>query len=179
MPNETNDQMATTQDPSTSTQSVDSAAIQEENRPAGGSRTYTQEEVDRTVKGRIDKQNEKHRAEMEKAERAAQEATERAEAAEKKAAEMEAEKARSALVSKAAANAGVSADVLARMVGDTEEEIAANAAILSEAIPKAAFPNVEDNGNQPAATVTKDDIRNIKNPKEQLRAIRENPGLFK
>lgn len=178
MPDGTIDQTASTQEPPASTQPVDSAASQVENQPAGGSRTYTQEEVDRTVKGRIDKQNEKHRAEMEKAEKAAQEATERAEAAEKKAAEMEAEKARAALVSKAAVDAGVSADVLARMVGDTEEEIAANAAVLAEAIPKAAFPSVTDNGNQSAATVTKDDIRNIKNPKEQLRAIRENPGLF-
>lgn len=178
MPDATNDAQTTAQEPVASAQTVDSAANQVENQPAGGSRTYTQEEVDRTVKGRIDKQNEKHRAELEKAEKAAQEAAQRAEEAEKKVAEMEAAKTRSDLVAKAAAEAGVSADVLARMAGDTEEEIAANAAVLSEAIPKAAFPNVSDNGNQSAATVTKEDIKSIKNPKEQLRAIRENPELF-
>lgn len=178
MPNETIDAQQAPQEPPASPQQVDSSATQVENQPAGGSRTYTQEEVDRTVKGRIDKQNEKHRAELERAEKEAQEAAQRAETAERRVAEMEAQKMRSDLVTKAASEAGVSADVLARMTGDTEEEIAANAAILAEAIPKAAFPSVSDNGNQPAATVTKEDIKSIKDPKAQLRAIRENPELF-
>lgn len=147
-------------------------------QPAGGSRTFTQEEVDRTVKGRIDKQNEKHRAEMEKAEKAAQEAAKRAEEAETRLAQMEAERARSELISKVASEAGVNAEVLSRMAGETEEEVKANAEILSEAIPKAAFPDITDNGNQSAPIVTKADIDGIKNPVERLKAIQQNADLF-
>ena len=174
----TNGAQPAQQEPAAPAQTVDSAA-QEESQPAGGSRTYTQEEVDRTVKGRIDRQSVKHRAELEVAQKAAQDAQQRAEAAEKKAAEMEAAQARAALVAKAAAEAGVSAEVLARMTGDTEEDVAANAALLAEAIPKAAYPSVKDQGNQPASTVTKADIEGIKDPRAQLRAIRENRDLFK
>lgn len=160
-------------------QAADPAADQTQGQPEGGARTYTQEEVDRTVKGRIDRQSAKHRAELERAQKAAQEAVQRAEAAEAKAAEMEAAQTRAALVSKAAAEAGVSAEVLARMAGDTEEEVSANAAILAGAIPKAAYPSVPDRGSQPASAMTKADIEGIKDPRAQLRAIRENRDLFK
>lgn len=184
MPNEVKSgagvtEIPTSQGTTASAQMVDSAANQVESQPAGGSRTYTQEEVDRTVKARIDKQNEKHRAELEKFSKAAKEAEARADAAEKEAAGLKADQARNAEVAKAAAAAGVSADILGRMSGDTVEEIAANAAILAAAIPKAAYPSIPDKGGQSAASITKADIDKIKDPRAQLRAIRENPELFK
>ncbi len=168
------------QDPVTSTQPGDSAATQQvENQPAGGSRTYTQEEVDRIVKGRIDKQNQKHRAELEKVQKTAQDAEEHAAAAAKDAADLKAMQARQASVASAAAKHGVNADILARMAGTTDEEIEANAALLAEAMPKAAYPSIADNGNQPTSTLSKDDIKKVKNPTEQHRLIKENIDLFK
>lgn len=176
MPNATTGEAA--QQPQDPQQPVDSAAQSPENPPAGGARMYTQEELDSTVKARIDKQNAKHRAELGRAAKEAQESAARAEAAEKKAADMEATQARSAVIAKAAADAHVSADVLARMTGETEEEIVANAALLAESIPKTVYPDVPDKGNQPAVTITKSDIDNIKDPVAQLHAIRDNKELF-
>lgn len=50
-------------------QQADTAANQAEanaeNRPAGGSRTYTEAEVDARIKSRIDKQNARHAEELE------------------------------------------------------------------------------------------------------------------
>lgn len=156
-----------------------------ENQPAGGSRTYTQAEVkaevDKTVKARIDKQRKKHDAEIEALTASEQAALARAEEAEAKVKAFEESSARSALVASIAKEKNVDQDLLSKMTGTTEEEIAANADIIAAAIPKATYPDVPDKGGSgdSAASITKDAILAIKDPKERVRAIAANQHLFK
>ena len=115
------------QDPAgDATQPADTGA--NENQPAGGSRTYTQAEVqaevDKTVKARIDKQRKKHDAEIEALTASEQAALARAEEAEAKVKAFEESSARSALVASIAKEKNVDQDLLSRMTGSTEEEIA-------------------------------------------------------
>jgi len=62
-------------------------------------------------------------------------------------------------VLRAASEAGVDAAVLARMTGDTPEEIAANASMLAESIKASqAYPAVVDNGSRKPQPMTLSDI---------------------
>lgn len=85
-------------------------------------------------------------------------------------------------VIKAAAEAGVSADVLGRMKGETAEEIAENARILAESMPARPadpYPDIPDGGRRAAVPkVTADQIREIRDPRERIRARAEHPELF-
>ena len=68
-------------------------------------------------------------------------------------------------VLKAASQAGVDANLLAKMQGDTPDEIAQNAQMLADGIRAAqAYPVVEDKGNQKAGPMTLDDIDAIQLP---------------
>ena len=68
-------------------------------------------------------------------------------------------------VLKAASQAGVDASLLAKMQGDTPDEIAQNAQMLADGIRAAqAYPVVEDKGNQKQPPMTLDDIDAIQLP---------------
>lgn len=104
------------------------------------------------------------------------EAVKRAEQAEAKAAQLEATAARERAINAIAAETGVSAAVLGRMAGDTEEEIRANAQVVRSAIP--VYPTVQETGRGNAPSVTKESILNIENPRERLKALTEHVDLF-
>lgn len=116
----------------------------------------------------------------------ADDAKARAEAAEAKLAEMEGAAAelaqlkaaneRRANVDAIAAEIGVSAAVLARMQGDTAEEIRANAQFLQSTVP--IYPAVPQGGTPAAPTVTRESILAIENERERLQAIQDNIDLF-
>lgn len=164
-------------------QQVDSSAQQQENPPAGGSRTYTQDElnaaVDKAVKERIDKQNAKHGRELsardaENASLAEQVAdlTGRLDA-------YEAAKVRSGLIKAVSQEAGVDAELLEKMAGDDEEVIRANAELLKAkvaSVPK--NPAVVDAGAGPGQMLTADQISEIKDPVERIRARAANKELY-
>ena len=77
-------------------------------------------------------------------------------------------------VLKAAAEANVDANLLAKMTGDTPEEIAQNAQMLADGIKAAQpYPIVEDKGNQKAAAMTLDDIDAIQDEAQRRRAYAE------
>lgn len=74
-------------------------------------------------------------------------------------------------VLKAASQAGVDANLLAKMQGDTPEEIAQNAQMLAEGIRAAQpYPVVEDKGNQKVGPITLDDIDAIKDDRQRRQA---------
>lgn len=104
------------------------------------------------------------------------EAVKRAEQAEAKAAQLEAAAARERAVNAIAAETGVSAAVLGRMQGETEDEIRANAQVVRSTMP--VYPTTRETGNGNAPVVTKESILSIKNERERLKAIQENDDLF-
>ena len=117
----------------TATQAVDAAKVQQtadaagnnaQSLPAGGSRTFTEQELDQRIKARIDKQNAKHAAEMEGIRSELEQL--RAEKAKSDGLVEELRKRadRDALVAKVTAATGIDAGALA---GDTEEELMAAA----------------------------------------------------
>ena len=74
-------------------------------------------------------------------------------------------------VLKAASAANVDAQLLARMQGDTPEEIAQNAQLLAEGIKAAqAYPVVIDNGSQKPGPMTLDDIDAIQDEAQRRKA---------
>lgn len=96
-------------------------------------------------------------------------------------AELEAKLARTGIVADVAREKCVDAGLLARMAGDTAEEIADNADALLAFVrgQESAFPDVPDAGGAAGTgTVTREDIESIKDPVERVRARRDNIGLF-
>lgn len=104
------------------------------------------------------------------------EAVKRAEQAEAKAAQLEASAARERAINAIAAETGVSAAVLGRMTGETEEEIRANAQVVRSTMP--VYPTVQETGRGNAPTVTRESILQIENERERLKAIAEHADLF-
>ena len=74
-------------------------------------------------------------------------------------------------VLKAASAANVDANLLAKMQGETPEEISQNAQMLAESFKAAqAYPTVVDNGSQKPAPMTLDDIDSIKDEAQRRQA---------
>lgn len=106
----------------------------------------------------------------------------KAEAAEAKAEadRLRAEKSRAEAVRAAAGAAGVDADLLSLMAGDSPEEIEANAQVLKakiSALP--VYPSVPDNGAHAPAPVTREEVMAIRDRSERIAAIAKNQNLFK
>ena len=97
------------------------------------------------------------------------ELAEKAERAEKALAAMKAEREREQAVADVAKKAGVPAEVLKLMRGDTADELKS----LS------LYPEVSDGGAQRAQPVTKESISAIKDRAERVRARAENASLYK
>ena len=77
-------------------------------------------------------------------------------------------------VLKAATAANVDANLLAKMTGETPEEIAQNAQMLADSIKAAqAYPVVEDRGNQKQGPLTLEDIDAIKDEAQRRKAYAE------
>lgn len=77
-------------------------------------------------------------------------------------------------VLKAASAANVDAALLAKMTGDTPEEIAQNAQMLADGIRAAqAYPVVEDKGNQKQGPMTLEDIDAIQDEAQRRKAYAE------
>lgn len=183
MPNETTPSEVTTEQ-----------GGQSENTPAGFSPIDSQKELDKIIGERLnraekkwmkdhqeifdkaksfDEIEEKNKSDLEKA-------NDRATKAEQELAELKAIREHELLVSEVARSKGVDLELLSKMVGDTREEIEANADTLIEhfsAMPK--FPDVNDNGGHGAPAVTKESILAIKNPNERFEAIKQNANLFR
>ena len=77
-------------------------------------------------------------------------------------------------VLKAAATANVDPALLAKMTGDTPEEIAANASMLAESIKASqAYPPTVDNGSQRQRPMTLSDIDSIEDGAQRRAAYAE------
>ncbi len=164
-------------------QQVDTAAQQNENQPAGGSRTYTQDEldaaIDKAVKARIDKQNTKHSREMSAKDDELASVSKQVSDLQGRIDAYEAAEARTKIIQAVAKETGVDAELLERMAGDDEDAIRTNAGILKakmDKIPK--NPAVVDNGSNPKPKLSKEQILEMKNPSDRVRAIAENRGVF-
>lgn len=103
-------------------------------------------------------------------------ATQRAEEAEAKVAKLEADAARQRAVDAVAAETGIPATLLARMNGDTEEEIRSNAEVVRSTMP--VYPTVQETGHAGAPQISKEQILSIQNERERLKAIAEHADLF-
>lgn len=149
-----------------------------ENPPAGGSRTYTEEELDAVVKRRIDKQNAKHAEKMgELEQRLAEEEASNQEMAEKIAV-YEKKEQRHAAVEKVATETGLAPAQIKLLSGDTEEELLAAANAFKAASPN-PYPVIKGDGGDPTPpAVTKESIYAIKNREERVRAMATHPELF-
>lgn len=150
-------------------QPVDSAASSE-NRPAGGSQTYTKAEmdaaVDKAVKARIDKQSAKHAQELSAKEDELARVAEQVSVLQGRVDAYEAAEARAKAVQAAAASTGVPAEQVALLSGSTEEELTEAAKALMAAAPATSrYPVVAEGANGGKA-VTKEDILAIKDKGE-------------
>ena len=102
-------------------------------------------------------------------------AKERAEKAESESKKLKAEIERRQIIEQVASDTGVSTSVLSRMIGDTEEEISANAAAVKAAVPN--YPSVKA-GNLTPPKVSKEEIMQIKDSRERRAAIAQHLDLF-
>lgn len=149
---------------------------QGENAEEAKERTFTQAEVEETIKERLARERKKYadyaalKAKAEKfdqAEEAAksdlQKATERADALKKELDGLKAAQARAELVAAVAKDAGVDAEILAAMSGATEDEIRANAKLVKAKL--AAIPGYKsdphDNGGQQAKPPKKHEVPTV------------------
>lgn len=156
------------------TQPVEPAA-NGESQPAGGSRTYTLEEVDARIKARIDKQNAKHAKETEELQDQLAEKSSKLEEANARLGELEHERELREWAEQAAEENGVPASLLR---GDTLEEMQAHAAQIKAAMP--SYPVLpSDNGEPGIPGVTKEEIYAIKDRNERVRAMGAHPELFR
>lgn len=104
----------------------------------------------------------------------------RAEKAEAALAAMKAEREREQAVADAAKKAGVPADVLKLMRGDTAEELKESADALAGYVRSLGlYPEVSDGGAKQSQSVTKESISAIKDRSERVRARAENASLYK
>ena len=161
-----------------------------ENRPAGDSQQFTQEEFNRLVArekralrekyadydalkekaAQLDAIEEAKKSELEKAQDAIAKKQEESDGWKAKYEELAAQMERREAIDRAAAEYKVDASMLARMAGDVEE----NARFLAEKEANAPkYPNVEDGGESTARGMTEDEIDAIKNPAERVRARAE------
>ena len=156
--------------------------------------TVTREEYDKLLaesrkwesRAKENREAAKRLAEMEEANKSDAEkladATKRAEEAEAKIAEYERAAERAEAIREVAAERGIDADILARMAGDTREEIEGNAefiaAKLGELSGRPIYPSVVDAGHKPAPAVTKADIEAIKDPMERLKERAKHIDLY-
>lgn len=154
---------------------VDSAAQQEQNQPAGGSapKTFTAEEVDATVKARIDKQRAKHEVEMSELQKQLDELKQQSAKVEAERDELRHKQELASWAEQASAETGVPSNLLR---GSTLEEITEHAKAIKAALP--VYPVVTDGGEPKTPRQTKESILAIENEKERLAAIRDNAELF-
>lgn len=146
-----------------------------ESQPAGGSRTYTFAEMDAYTKARIDKQNAKHSKETDELMGQLAESNAQLEEVQQRLSELEHEKELREWAEQAAVESGVPASVIR---GDTLEEMQAHAAQLKAAMPSyPVLPN--DNGETGTPEITKEEIYQIKNRDERVRAMGAHPELFR
>lgn len=143
-------------------------------QPGQQERTFTQEEVNRLVGDA----RKKVRSQYQGYDELKAQAEARADYDDVKA-ELEAlkaERARAEVVARVAAEAKLPQQVVSMLSGATEEELATQAAALRSAMP--AYPVVHDDGEPGKAAVTAEDIRNIRDPRERIRARAAHPELF-
>lgn len=161
---------------------------QVESTQATAEKTFTQSEMDAIIGERLGRLKAKYAdydelktkaaaydeaAEASKSE--LQKAVEERDKLKAKLDKLEAEAKRAEAVAKAAAEHGVSADLLSRMSGDVDE----NAAYLKEqmaSVPK--FGRVPDGGEATPPTVTRESIEAIKDPVERVRARAQHLDLY-
>ena len=126
-------------------------------------RTFTQTELDAVVKERLRREREKYEGYVKGDEVA--EALTRAEKAEAELQAMKAERERAQAVSKAAADSGIPAEVVAMLAGKDGEELAEQAKRIAELLP--TFPTRIDDGGARAA-IKKDNASAFANAVNQM-----------
>lgn len=87
---------------------------------------------------------------------------------EQKLAALETAAARQALVETIASETGVNPQLLSRMIGDSEEEIRANAALLAKNQAQAKYPVVPEPGNGGGTPPAPTDFNTITNPVDRV-----------
>ena len=160
------------------------------NEDAAESKMFTQEQVNKIVQERIARvksetpadyaELKEKAAKYDEAQEAAkselQRATEKVDSLEKELEQLKGSVARSKEVAAKASEYGVSADVLGRMAGDVDT----NAQLLAQALKaQKRYPNVDDKGEHAPQPLTRDDIMQIKDREERIRAIAQNAALFR
>jgi hypothetical protein len=166
-----------------------------ENQPAGGSRTFTQEEFNsllarekRELRSKyadyddlkakateLDELKQAQKTDLEKAQDALAAMTKERDAAIAERDARQAEIDRAAAIQKAAADYKVDAALLARMSGDVDE----NAKFLAEQAKNVQkYPNIRDGGETKSQAITKDEIEAIKNPVERVNTRAQHLDLY-
>lgn len=176
MPNQTEpqQQVDNTPEPPQVEPPVDSGA-QGESQPADGSRTYTREEMDARIKARIDKQNAKHAMETDALHGELAESNARLEEAQARLSELEHEREIREWAEQVSAETGVPASVIR---GNTLEEMQAHATQLKAAMP--TYPVLPSDKGEPGTPgITKEEIYQIKDRNERVRAMGAHPELFR
>lgn len=102
----------------------------------------------------------------------------KADANEARIAELEAQIARAGTVAEVAREKGVDASLLARMAGDTAEQIAENADALLAFARAGGYPDTPDQGAGRGAAITAEQIMAERNPVERARLMGANKHLF-
>ena len=161
---------------------------QETNQVQEEPRTFTQEELDRIVGERLQRERAKYAdfealkekaAKFDEAEEASkselQKATERADSLQKQLDAIVTANKERELRERIASETGVPVGALR---GNTEEDLRAQAEVIKGFASKPTYPTVKDGGEAHPPTVSKEDILAIKDEQKRLDAIRQNIELF-
>lgn len=71
------------------------------------------------------------------------------------------------------------AELLARMSGDSREEVEANADFIAERMAGASiYPSVSDGGSTAASPITREEIEAIRDPRERVRMRAKHIDLY-
>ena len=157
-------------------ENTETSAPQPEEPKVEEPKTYTQQDVDKIVRKRLERDREKNASSYADVEAKRQEAEEALEKANSRVAELEAEKARNEAVQNVSKETGVPFDVVAMLSASDEDGLKEQAASLKKAMP--LYPTTRDKGEVSSPPITREAILAIEDRGERERAIAEHLDLF-
>ena len=134
----------------------------EENKtpePADNERKFTQADIDKIVKQRLERERAKHSEDLATAESKRQEAEEALQTAKQERDALQAEKSRREMVEKVAGEVKLPYAAVSMLQGATAEELKANAEALRASMPM--YPVTNDNGTVQPSPITREQIDKI------------------
>ena len=144
---------------------------------ADNERRFTQSDIDKIVKQRLERERAKHSDDLAAAESRRQEAEEALQTATQERDALKAEKTRREMVEKVASEVKLPYQAINMLQGATVEELKANAEVLRASMPM--YPVTTDSGTVQPVPITREQIDAIKDRDEREKMMLEHLDLYK